>query len=257
MSNNQMVLAPRELLERLDLGKNTAAAMAAMPELRDLLAKSADHIGETFPANITRFTPVNGAFEITLTVPGIPANWMRTPGSSVLVSDRAEVEWLRYQLSIIRRSCPDRCEVTGSVAGTAQNYIGELEQKLAEAHALLANREAMLINAAKGWTVKIFTAGQIIDGRTFPGGGMAFSVADGTVAVLDTSSRLSTDPEPAAFADTDERVKFDRWMNEHVVNHPRHGEVTRREYIEHDIGYDPESPAWEAWEARAALERKP
>lgn len=47
MSNNQMVLAPRELLERLDLGKNTAVAMAALPELRELLAKSAEqHHGE-------------------------------------------------------------------------------------------------------------------------------------------------------------------------------------------------------------------
>lgn len=210
MSNNQMVLAPRELLERLDLGKNTAVAMAALPELRELLAKSADHIGETFPANITRFTSVNGAFEITLTVPGIPANWMRTPGSSVLVSDRAEVEWLRYQLSIIRRSCPDRCEVTGSVAGTAQNYIGELEQKLAEAHALLANREAMLINAAKGWTVKIFTAGQIIDGRTFPGGGMAFSVAGGTLAVLNTTE-LSAEVEKGATLEIDERARLEAY----------------------------------------------
>lgn len=42
MSNNQMVLAPRELLERLDLGKNTAVAMAALPELRELLAKPAE-----------------------------------------------------------------------------------------------------------------------------------------------------------------------------------------------------------------------
>ncbi|MGR3991438.1 coiled-coil domain-containing protein [Pseudomonas sp. 1121_17] len=47
MSNNQMVLAPRELLERLDLGKNTAVAMAALPELRELLAKPAEqHQGE-------------------------------------------------------------------------------------------------------------------------------------------------------------------------------------------------------------------
>ncbi|RZI91633.1 MAG: hypothetical protein EOP15_00065 [Pseudomonas sp.] len=42
MSNNQMVLAPRELLERLDLGKNTAVAIAALPELRELLAKPAE-----------------------------------------------------------------------------------------------------------------------------------------------------------------------------------------------------------------------
>jgi len=42
MSNNQMVLAPRELLERLYLGQNTAVALAALPELRELLAQPAD-----------------------------------------------------------------------------------------------------------------------------------------------------------------------------------------------------------------------
>lgn len=42
MSDKQMVLAPRELLERLDLGQNTAVALAALPELRELLAQPAD-----------------------------------------------------------------------------------------------------------------------------------------------------------------------------------------------------------------------
>lgn len=34
------------------------------------------------------------------------------------------------QLRVICSSCPEHCEVAGSVAGTAQNYIGELEQKV-------------------------------------------------------------------------------------------------------------------------------
>lgn len=41
MSNKQMVSVPRELLERLDLGKNTATALGALPELRTILAQPA------------------------------------------------------------------------------------------------------------------------------------------------------------------------------------------------------------------------
>lgn len=49
MSNKQMVSVPRELLKRLDLGKNTATAMSALPELRALLAQPAQqHQGEPF-----------------------------------------------------------------------------------------------------------------------------------------------------------------------------------------------------------------
>lgn len=59
-------------------------------------------------------------------------------------ADPGEIERLREQLRVIRSSCPNHCEVTGSVAGTAQNYIGELEQKLAEAQALLRRAERAL-----------------------------------------------------------------------------------------------------------------
>ncbi len=45
-SNTETVGVPRELLERLDLGKNTATALAALPALRALLAQSAQHQGE-------------------------------------------------------------------------------------------------------------------------------------------------------------------------------------------------------------------
>ncbi|NQD74572.1 hypothetical protein [Pseudomonas sp. CM27] len=38
-SNTEMVSVPRELLERLDLGKNTATALGALPELRAALAQ--------------------------------------------------------------------------------------------------------------------------------------------------------------------------------------------------------------------------
>ena len=40
-SNTEMVIVPRELLERLDLGKNTATALGALPELRAALAQPA------------------------------------------------------------------------------------------------------------------------------------------------------------------------------------------------------------------------
>ncbi|WP_253249170.1 hypothetical protein [Pseudomonas putida] len=40
-SNTEMVSVPRELLERCDFGKNTATALAALPELRALLAQPA------------------------------------------------------------------------------------------------------------------------------------------------------------------------------------------------------------------------
>lgn len=41
-SNTEMVSVPRELLERLDLGKNTATALSALPELRAILALPAE-----------------------------------------------------------------------------------------------------------------------------------------------------------------------------------------------------------------------
>lgn len=40
-SNTEMVSVPRDLLERCDFGKNTATALAALPELRALLAQPA------------------------------------------------------------------------------------------------------------------------------------------------------------------------------------------------------------------------
>ena len=40
-SNTEMVSVPRELLERCDFGKNTASALAALPELRAVLAQPA------------------------------------------------------------------------------------------------------------------------------------------------------------------------------------------------------------------------
>lgn len=43
----------------------------------------------------------------------------------------ARIVELERSLSVIKSSCPDRCEVIGSVAGTVQNYIVELEQELA------------------------------------------------------------------------------------------------------------------------------
>ena len=46
-STPEMVSVPRELLERLDLGKNTATALSALPELRAILGKPAQqHQGE-------------------------------------------------------------------------------------------------------------------------------------------------------------------------------------------------------------------
>lgn len=38
-SNTEMVSVPRVLLERLDLGKHTATALGALPELRAVLAQ--------------------------------------------------------------------------------------------------------------------------------------------------------------------------------------------------------------------------
>ncbi len=63
----------------------------------------------------------------------------------------AMYEYSQDQLRVICSSCPEHCEVIGSVAGTAQNYIGELEQKLAEAQALL--RDIRQCNANEVWPV--------------------------------------------------------------------------------------------------------
>ncbi|MCW2270871.1 hypothetical protein [Pseudomonas sp. JUb96] len=48
-NTEQMVSVPRELLERCDFGRNTATALAALPELRAILAKpAAQHKSEQF-----------------------------------------------------------------------------------------------------------------------------------------------------------------------------------------------------------------
>lgn len=48
-SNTEMVSVPRDLLERLDLGKDTATALATLPELRAILANPAEQ-HQTEPA---------------------------------------------------------------------------------------------------------------------------------------------------------------------------------------------------------------
>jgi hypothetical protein len=51
----------------------------------------------------------------------------------------------------------------------------------------------------------------------------------------------------------DERADYEHWLNEHVANHVYQGQVLRRDTLE-DAS---EEAAWDAWQARAALERKP
>ena len=47
MSKNDMVMVPRDLLERVDFGKDTKVALAALPELRAILGEPAEqHQGE-------------------------------------------------------------------------------------------------------------------------------------------------------------------------------------------------------------------
>ena len=57
----------------------------------------------------------------------------------------------------------------------------------------------------------------------------------------------------ASVVEIDERADFEQWLNEHVANHAIHGEVLRRDYLDGE----PADAAWEGWQARAALERKP
>lgn len=75
-SNNEMVCVPRELLERCDFGKNATKALAALPELRAILAQPVQHQGEQTPAAMPipedyclmprRLTAENGAKALLL-----------------------------------------------------------------------------------------------------------------------------------------------------------------------------------------------
>ncbi|MEJ5862043.1 hypothetical protein [Pseudomonas farsensis] len=75
-SKTEMVSVPRELLERCDFGKNAAKALAALPELRAILARPAEHLGEPYTTAISipdgyclmprRLTAENGAKALLL-----------------------------------------------------------------------------------------------------------------------------------------------------------------------------------------------
>ncbi|WP_157766874.1 hypothetical protein [Pseudomonas mosselii] len=67
---------------------------------------------------------------------------------------------------------------------------------------------------------------------------------------------LSASAEPSAPAERDERADFAKWTHEVIGTHEFEGvhhKVQRRD----SMSKDDESMAWEGWQARAALERKP
>jgi len=68
-NNKQMVSVPRELLERLDFGRNTALALNALKELGALLAAPAEHV-EPIAYMRQDDSPYNNLVKCTFTCPG-------------------------------------------------------------------------------------------------------------------------------------------------------------------------------------------
>ncbi|MNJ32298.1 hypothetical protein D3C77_269600 [compost metagenome] len=119
-NTEQMVSVPRELLERCDFGRNTATALAALPELRAILAKpAAQHQSE--PVFMVRshgsccWEESNGeGLDIALSMPdeyevrklylhpptsdGFSAGDMADQGAKAFASRDGEVEQLRAAL---------------------------------------------------------------------------------------------------------------------------------------------------------------
>ncbi|WP_028941774.1 hypothetical protein [Pseudomonas vranovensis] len=153
-NTEQMVSVPRELLERCDFGRNTATALAALPELRAILAKpAAQHQSE--PVFMVRshgsccWEESNGeGLDIALSMPdeyevrkfylhpptsdGFSAGDMADQGAKAFAARDPEVEQLRAKLVELRSSVHEFVRIHGlSVDGAAARNKALIELQAA------------------------------------------------------------------------------------------------------------------------------
>lgn len=164
MSNTEFVMVPRGLLERLDLGKNTAVAMAALTELRALLSQPAQqHPGGpggpvALPERRDPLFVVGSAYDDGLCVGFNEClDEIAKLGPLYPHADPGEVD----QLSQVIRDLNDERDEIGAEVGRLRAQAADLKRRHDALHrdmATIAGREV-----PKGVTVSDYAAAAIAD----------------------------------------------------------------------------------------------
>ncbi|WP_188036226.1 hypothetical protein [Pseudomonas sp. EZ-C24] len=252
MSNNQMVLAPRELLERLDLGKNTAVDMAALPELRELLAKPAEqHQG----VPVAVVDEADDGLFVEL-IYGDNGNPLRRGDKLYTRPAQGEVVgWQFYQQSkwwngddrikdhrknteaagiptrdVYTHADPAEVERLRTVIEQQKNLIESLRAELVESHSIDASAEPCATKCKHPVKCARFDNGEIVD-----------HICQDCLQVF----------KPSAPVEINERAAFERRFPDFDHTLCSH-EDWKDQYDDPQLG-----DMWNGWQARAALERKP